>query len=172
MQPSTMTMDIAMSTVIEHSSGMLPSLPQTAMTRSVFSHDLIASYLNTDYQINIHNELICLRINHYSQPLAHLLKATQQPSGAIISAYNPQSKLQNDRNNTRAHQLLQHDLCNLGYAIIESLHKDSVEQWPIEKGFLAIGLNLNDARSIGRRFNQNAIVWINSDAIPRLILLN
>ena len=137
-----------------------------------FPNDLIASYLHTDYQISIHNEPICLRINHYLEPLAHLLRTTQQACGAIISAYNPQSTLQSDEDNARAHQLLQDYLRNQGYAITESLHKDPAEQWPNEKGFFVIGVNLDDARSIGQQFNQNAIVWIGSDAIPRLILLN
>ena len=30
---------------------------------------------------------------------------------------------------------------------------------------------LDDARSIGRHFNQDAIVWVGADATPQLILL-
>lgn len=142
------------------------------MTRSNVSNDLIASYLHTDYQIIINNELISLRINHFSEPLAHLLRAMQQSCGAIISGYNPQSKLQSDEDNVRAHQLLQQYLHNQGYAITECVHSDPAGRWPIEKSFFIIGLNLDDSCSIGQQFNQNAIVCISSDAIPRLILLN
>lgn len=173
MRPSTILTAMIMSTAVvtEYSLGMIPP-SQTAMTRSTIPSDLIASYLNTDYRISIHNEQICLRINHHSEPLTHLLRATQPACSAIISAYNPQSKLQSDEDNARAHQLLQHYLRNQGYAITESLHSDSARQWPIEKGFLVTGLNLDEARSIGQQFNQNAIVWIGSNTIPRLILLN
>ncbi|HLP82230.1 MAG TPA: DUF3293 domain-containing protein [Nitrosomonas sp.] len=142
------------------------------MTPSRVSDDLITNYLQTDYQIFIHNDPISLRINHYSPQLAHLLKTAQQPYGAIISAYNPRSQLQNDENNARAHQLLRDYLSNRNYSIAASLHKDPLGKWPIEKGFFVIGLNLENACSIGQQFNQNAIVWIGNDAIPGLILLN
>ncbi len=142
------------------------------MTLYRVSDDLIASYLQTDYQITINNDPISLQINHYSPQLAQLLKTAQQPYGAIISAYNPRSQLQNDENNARAHRLLQDYLSNWNYAIAASLHKDLLGKWPIEKGFFVIGLNLENACLIGQQFNQNAIVWIGNDAISRLILLN
>lgn len=55
--------------------------------------------------------------------------------------------------------------------MIESLNVDPSGKWPPEKSFFVPGLDLNTARSIGQQFNQNAIVWIDSEAIPRLILL-
>ena len=36
---------------------------------------------------------------------------------------------------------------------------------------LALGLALEHAKAIARRFEQNAIVWAAADAIPRLVLL-
>lgn len=142
------------------------------MIHSKNSSDLIASYLQTDYLISIDIESVCLRIDHYSEPLAQALKTAQQSCAAIVSAYNPQSKLRSDEENTRAHQLLQKSLTDQQYDFCESLHNDPVGQWPIEKGYFVTGMHLDDARAIGQEFNQKAIVWISGDAIPRLILLN
>lgn len=55
--------------------------------------------------------------------------------------------------------------------MIESLNTDPSEIWPAEKSFFVLSLDLNASKSLGRQFNQNAIVWISNDAIPRLILL-
>ena len=45
------------------------------------------------------------------------------------------------------------------------------EKWPAEPSFLALGIDLVTAKILGRHFDQNALVWINDDAIPRLVLL-
>jgi hypothetical protein len=57
------------------------------------------------------------------------------------------------------------------YPVIESLNIDPANLWPAEKSFFVPELDLNTARALGRQFNQNAMVWIGNDAIPRLILL-
>ena len=57
------------------------------------------------------------------------------------------------------------------YPVIESLNLDPADSWPAEKSFFVPGLDLNTSQSLGQQFDQNAIVWIDSDAIPRLILL-
>lgn len=116
-------------------------------------------------------DVILLQIDQYSESLAKLLTASQQPCAAMISAYNPCSQLQNDAENSAAHESLKHCLSHHSYPMIESLNIDPTGIWPAEKSFFVPGLDLDIARSLGQQFNQNAIVWIGSDAIPRLILL-
>ncbi|PXW86452.1 uncharacterized protein DUF3293 [Nitrosomonas sp. Nm84] len=89
----------------------------------------------------------------------------------MISAYNPCSQLQSNEDNLDAHESLKHCLSRHSYPMIESLNIDPTGIWPTEKSFFVPGLDLDIARSLGQQFNQNAIVWIGSDAIPRLILL-
>jgi hypothetical protein len=48
---------------------------------------------------------------------------------------------------------------------------DPSGNWPAEKSFLALGLDLEVSRALGAEFQQNAVLWANADAIPRLILL-
>lgn len=43
--------------------------------------------------------------------------------------------------------------------------------WAGEESFLCFGISLEAAKALGRRFEQNAIVWSAADAIPQLILL-
>jgi len=54
---------------------------------------------------------------------------------------------------------------------MEGVGKDATGQWPAERSVLALGLDLETSKEIGRHFEQNAIVWSSSDAVPALILL-
>ena len=48
---------------------------------------------------------------------------------------------------------------------------DPIGAWPEEKSFLALGVGEDTARKLGNRFRQDAVVWVRSDAVPRLLLL-
>ena len=141
------------------------------MNQSVITKNLVANYRATDYQIGTGSDSILLRIDQYSAPLAKLLIASEQPCAAIISAYNPYSQLVSDEENLSAHEALRNYLHNHSYAMIESLNSDPTHLWPAEKSLFVPGLDLNTAKLLGQQFNQNAVVWIKNDAIPRLILL-
>ena len=141
------------------------------MTSSDISRQLVDNYRNTIYRINTAPESIDLRIDAFSEPLAALLRATNPRSSAIISAYNPFSRKLSGAQNLQAHELLRLLLRSRAYFIVEGQNIDLSGQWPDEKSFFVCGIDLNAAQSIARQFNQNAIVWIDTDAIPRLQLL-
>jgi hypothetical protein len=141
------------------------------LIQSTVASDLIESYRATSYQIGVNSDAIFLRIDRYSESLAKLLIASQQSCAVIISAYNPYSQLVSDEENQAAHESLRNCLSHHYYPVIESLNIDPANLWPAEKSFFVPGLDLNTARALGRQFNQNAMVWIGNDAIPRLILL-
>ena len=107
-----------------------------------------------------------------SQPLAQLLDETQYASAAVISAYNPYSQQQDDQQNRKAHEAFRDFLDHHSYMFIEGMNIDPAGQWPIEKSFCILGIKQTLAQALGRRFRQNAIVWMNIEAIPRLILLH
>jgi len=141
------------------------------LIQSVIAKDLIASYLCANYQIGTGSDSISLRIDQFSEPLAKLLISSGQSCAAIISAYNPHSLRLSNTKNLAAHESLRNLLDRYSYSIFESLNTDPAGLWPAEKSFFVPGLDLNTAQTLGQQFDQNAIVWIGSDAIPRLILL-
>lgn len=55
--------------------------------------------------------------------------------------------------------------------MIEGLNIDPTDKWPVEKSFFVPNLDFNTARLLGQQFSQNAIIWMENDATPRLILL-
>ncbi|MER2514079.1 MAG: DUF3293 domain-containing protein [Nitrosomonas ureae] len=141
------------------------------MTLSVIASNLITSYRRTHYRVGTDSNSIFLRIDQYSESLAKFLAASKQSCAVIVSAYNPYSQLASNEENLGAHEQLRNLLQHHPYPIIESLNIDPTGQWPPEESLFVPGLDLNTGRSIGQRFNQNAIVWIDNEAIPRLILL-
>ena len=149
----------------------LPLSRRITLTQSVIARNLISGYRDTDYQIGAGSDSISLRIDQYSESLAKLLIASKHPCAAMISAYNPYSQRLSNEENLIAHESLRNNLRRHYCPIIESLNIDPTGRWPTEKSFFVLGADLNTAQSLGQQFNQNAIVWIGNDAIPRLILL-
>jgi len=142
------------------------------LIQSAIAKNLIDSYCCTNYQIDTGSDVISLKIDQYSEPLAKfLIMSSGQSCAAIISADNPYSQRLSNEENLIAHESLRNFLRQHPYPMIESLNIDPTNLWPAEKSFFVLGLDLNTAKSLGQQFNQNAIVWIGSDAIPRLILL-
>ena len=141
------------------------------MTRPTVSQQLVDSYVNTIYRIDTAPQPIYLRIDEFSPPLALLLQETNRQSAAIISAYNPFSRQLFDAQNLQVHEQLRFYLRNHAYSFIEGRNIDPTGQWPIEKSFFVSSIDLNTAQALGCQFRQNAIVQIDSDAIPRLMLL-
>lgn len=144
------------------------------LPRSEIPDDVIAAYRSADYRIGTGTHAFTFHINQCSEPLARLLAASGERHGAWITACNPLGKLQGLEANLTAcahlHERLR-QLVNREDRIIEGAGCDPSGVWPPEKGFLALGLNLEAARNLGTRFGQNAIVWIEKNAVPELILL-
>jgi hypothetical protein len=48
---------------------------------------------------------------------------------------------------------------------------DPLGKWPAEESRLVLGIELDEAAALGRRFGQNGFVWAANDALPMLVLL-
>lgn len=144
------------------------------MRHSDISHELVKDYARTCYQVNgftDSTETFTLHVNQYSESMFQLLAKQKVSGAAIITAYNPLSQIQSDEKNRAAHEMLLRTLWHYSVFILDSINIDPFGIWPEEKSICIFGLNLESARSIGNQFNQNAIVWIGKNAVPRLILL-
>ncbi len=59
---------------------------------------------------------------------------------------------------------------SLSYLSGEGRHPSN--GWPAEPSLLVLGLALQAAKSLGRRHEQNAVVWSGPDAVPQLVMLD
>jgi hypothetical protein len=133
--------------------------------------DKVRAYLATDYRVGHTEQDITLNIGVRSARLAALFTSSGLACGAFLTAYNPRGTIQSDASNERGHAELAGLLRGHGIQYIEGSGKGKRSKWPTEKSYLALDLQLDAAKQLGRHFDQDAIVWVGADAVPQLILL-
>lgn len=132
--------------------------------------ELLKSYKSADYHVGASPSFI-LKIGMHSAELEGIYKTSYKHTAAFITAFNPYSQeLSTQENKDRNHKLEE---------LIQSLHFDYIHgegrcgdgDWGGEESFLIFGISEEQASEIGKEFEQNAIVWCDKDAIPKLLLL-
>lgn len=112
-----------------------------------------------------------LHIARFNPALAALHEAHHVACSAFITACNPFSRSLDSQTNALRQAALAHELEALGLTRIEGIGKHPSNNWPGEASFLVLGVTLADAKALGEKHGQNAIVWCGADAVPQLILL-
>jgi Protein of unknown function (DUF3293) len=131
--------------------------------------ELRRAYLETDYRVGQGGQSFVLRIGEASPRLARLLAERGMASAVGITAHNPRSRILGREVNEAAHQrLLQKLDVELGRATLEGMNEGRGGLWPPEKSLLVPGMSLLEGLALAREFDQNAIVYADGDAVPRL----
>ena len=137
--------------------------------------DKVRAFLATSYRIGHTAQDIVLTIGQHSDRLAALFASSDVDCGAFLTAFNPRGTQQSDAANDLAHAQLAAQLHGLGQGLglqaIEGSGSEEGTDWPAEKSYFALGLDLETSKAIGTHFDQDAIVWVGADAVPQLILL-
>lgn len=137
---------------------------------SVIDPDTLQAYQQTEYRVLIEAPF-ALRIGEHSVALATLHVTHRSRSSAFMTACNPLGRRLSVSENDQRQSALAVDLEESGYVVLPGFGSDPSGQWPGEPSFLALDIGLDAARALGRQFEQNAIVWCGTDAIPQLVLL-
>ena len=140
------------------------------MLDSTIADDLLESYRDTDYQVH-GQDPFSLRIGEVSEPLLRLFKQYRCDCAGFITAFNPYSQKLDPCVNAQRHLNLKEDLTSRSLIFIEGVGIGKDPDWPGEASYLVIGLALEASRVLGNKFNQNAIVWCDAEAMPQLVLL-
>jgi hypothetical protein len=135
----------------------------------MISDELLNAYIETNYFIN--NIEIPLKINKYSDFLNDIYNKYSVNSCAYITAYNPYSKQVDECENIKNNQSLKLLLEQNNYKYMEGFGNHPSNEWEKENSFLIIGIDYNNACVIGKKYNQNAILWCNKECVPNLIIL-
>lgn len=133
--------------------------------------ELLAAYHATHYQVRHPRGSFTLRTDNPSTELATLLLESGSRCAAFITACNPYSWPVGEAENTRAQQQLATELQASGYAAIPAIGLDPSGEWQGEESFLVPGLALEEAKVLGRQYAQNAILWMDMDSVPQLVVL-
>lgn len=131
---------------------------------------LVQAYRETHYRVH-GAEPFTLRVDEPSAALASAHKRFRTDCSAFITACNPLSENVGATSNAQRHADLRRELARRSLAYVEGIGQHPSNQWPGEASYLVFGLKLEAAKTLGRALRQNAIVWSDADAVPRLILL-
>ena len=141
------------------------------MSVSEVPAELIEAYKRTQYLVRTKDGAIALRVGQPSKEMADLIHAAQAGGGAFITAENPFSQpLTADENKARQ-GCLREDLAGLGAVVIDGAGQGEDPAWPAEASYAAIGISRDQARELGIKYQQNAIVWIDAFGTAEVLLL-
>lgn len=73
--------------------------------------------------------------------------------------------------NAYRNQRLREELTRRSLGFMEGAGEGVDGDWPGEESYLVIGLDLIAAKRLGDTFEQNALVWVGADGVPKLVLL-
>ena len=147
-----------------HKEGFL--LPESAIPTA-----LLQAYGATHYRVRDGRHDFTLQIGKYSQEMAELFQQKNSASAVFITADNPFSEVTSDLNNAASNGVLLDRLKHLAVAVYAGAGQDAEGKWPAEMSYLALGISRLQAATLGIQFRQNAVVWVDQDAIPELVLL-
>jgi len=135
------------------------------------SQALIQAYLGTAYSAQTAVGGITLKIGVRSDESLRLFAASGADCAAFITAENPYSEPQTPAKNAERQRRLGEELTDLGFTHFPGEGQGEDPNWPAEASFLVLGLRREEASDLGRKYGQNAIVWVGADGVPELLLL-
>ena len=136
------------------------------------SRTLVNSYRVAHYRVVITNSIsFILKIKKKSLDLLALMEKHKLFTAVYVTAYNSQGKQTEIHVNIRAQKALSGDVRRLNLPFLDGFGEDPTGNWKKEPSFLILGISLEDAEDLGRKYGQNAIVWMEEDAVPQLVFL-
>jgi hypothetical protein len=90
---------------------------------------------------------------------------------AIITPCNPRSIALCEQENAARLENFHHLLHESGHEWAECIAHDPDGKWPDERGALIFGISQESACNLGRRFDQNAILFGRRGEVPELVWL-
>ena len=135
------------------------------MTKAVrvISPSLVQSYRKAIYLIHAQGEDIVMKVAKTSPQLSALMQSRKVARAAFITAFNPFSSVLSAHENELRHGALLSDLTSLGLELLSGEGRDCENLWPSETSVLALGISLENAELLAKRYEQNAFIWIPSN---------
>jgi len=145
-------------------------MESAARFESTIEPETVQAYLETEYRV-AEDPPFALRVGLVTPELAALHKARGVDCSAFLTACNPFGAVLTDEANAARQAELHHELATRSLSFIAGVGQHPSNGWPGESSFLVLGLTLEAAKALGRRMEQNAVVWSGADAMPQLVLL-
>jgi hypothetical protein len=120
---------------------------------------LLAAYRRTRFCVDTAQGRIVIRVGATHPELDAILRTTGCEEWAYVTAFNPGSVPLSDAENDARQRELEQAVRQLGHRTLpgEGIGDDGI--WPPEPSVLVLGIELEKAIQLGRRFGQRAIVY-------------
>lgn len=129
-------------------------------SQSKLDPELIDAYRSTRFQVFLDDTIITLRIGEKCESLRHLFQKHAVDSACYATAYNPfgrlLSKAENEARNENLRSVLEEK-----YVLYEGLGVDPVGKWEGEQSFLVLGISFDETLALAKKYEQNAVVYVN-----------
>jgi hypothetical protein len=132
---------------------------------------LVSAYRETDYVAHGNGRVVVVRIGHQSMGVDKLLARMHARNGAFITAWNPFSKSLSLGANEYWNRELKRYLIIRGFTFVGGEGRARAGEWPPEPSIFACGISRTEASAIGRRYRQNAIVYVPLGRPAELVML-
>lgn len=140
------------------------------LTHTEIPEATIAAYKATYFRVWIEDGFT-IELGEINQQLVRLFAKHQVESAAFITAYNPFSQSTSELKNTAAQAELEAEIKSIDLDFYPGQGEDPTDPLAAELSALVMGIGLEQAKLLGIKYQQNAIVWIGHDAKPHLLLL-
>ncbi|NJK54691.1 MAG: DUF3293 domain-containing protein [Pleurocapsa sp. SU_5_0] len=120
---------------------------------------LTMAYEQAIYEVYYGQETIKIYIGEYCRSLDYLIAKCDYPAWALITAANPYSQPLSELENQQRQQKLIEYLQELPWSWLDALGKDRTGVWTPEPSLLLLGIDRIEAIAVGRKFEQNALVY-------------
>lgn len=127
--------------------------------------ELIGAYERALYALD---SGVVLRIGVRDPGLDRLLEAHGARTAAFVTAANPRGEVRPPAENEAAMRALR---TSLALRSLPGEGRDPQGRWAPEPSLLVLGIARQEAEALGRRLEQNAIVFVERGGAPELVLL-
>ena len=112
-----------------------------------------------------------MNVGKPSAELAEWFQINNEDQAAYITAWNPfGEKISDDENHIAEQKLITEiESRDLSYLKGESIDQSGL--WPAEPSLLILGISLESAKALVKKYHQDGFIYIGNDTKPQLILL-
>ena len=132
------------------------------------AEELLSAYTTTDFVVFDRGEEWALHVGVASPRVDDLLDSHGATHAIIVTAFNPRSRVLTPDANAARHRSLVRLLEERGLPFLYGEGRDPSGQWTAETECIVFGISLPEGLEIARRFEQNAVVFIERGQAPRL----
>ena len=131
------------------------------------------AYRNALYQVDAPKsaDAQTLREGERNDWLGRQLGGQPTQAACYLTACNPWGQILEPAENAARMRALRQELDSEGWQYLDGFGRDPLGQWPAEDSVLIWGMDAETARQWGRHWQQNAVLWSDADARPRLLWL-